>query len=161
VYNILPIDLIMNLSPVAYEILFALLSVKVSSGINRKLYRKFSEAGIEITPEQWTVMHYLWGKEGVTQQELCDHTFKDKPSMTRLIDNLTKGGFVSRQVNASDKRINLIYLTEKGRKAESEIQPVVTKNIKMALEGVSDEEFVIIRSALSKIFNNIKASLKD
>lgn len=26
----------------------------------------------------------------VTQQELCNVTFKDKPSMTRLIDNLEK-----------------------------------------------------------------------
>ncbi|MDO5571591.1 MAG: MarR family winged helix-turn-helix transcriptional regulator [Bacteroidales bacterium] len=150
----------MNLSPVAFEILFALLSVKVSSAINRKLYRKFREAGIEVTPEQWTVMHYLWTKDGVTQQELCTHTFKDKPSMTRLIDNLVKAGFVNRQASPLDRRINLIYLTEKGKMSEAKIQPVVTENIKSALDGVSDQEFLIIQSALSKIFSNIKSSLK-
>ena len=80
----------MNLLSIDNEMLFALLSGKLSSAINRKLYRSFRKINIDITPEQWTVLYYLWSKDGVTQQELCNATFKDKPSMTRLIDNLEK-----------------------------------------------------------------------
>ena len=68
------------------RLIFAILDGKVSAAINRKLYRNFRQNGLEISPEQWTVLIFLWEKDGVTQQELCNATFKDKPSMTRLID---------------------------------------------------------------------------
>ena len=72
------------------KLIFAILNGKVSAAINRKLYRNFRQYNVDITPEQWTVLLYLWEKDGVTQQELCNATFKDKPSMTRLIDNMER-----------------------------------------------------------------------
>ena len=65
------------------RLIFAILNGKVSAAINRKLYRNFRQNGLEISPEQWTVLIFLWEKDGVTQQELCNATFKDKPIMTR------------------------------------------------------------------------------
>ena len=44
---------------------------------------------------------FFYGKTGVTQQELCNATFKDKPSMTRLIDNMERQHLV---VRISDKK---------------------------------------------------------
>ena len=73
----------MNFSELNIEMVFALMSGKLSAAINRKLYRSFRKLSIDITPEQWTVLYYLWSRDGVTQQELCNVTFKDKPSMTR------------------------------------------------------------------------------
>ena len=58
------------------------------------LCRNFRQNGVEITPEQWTVLLFLWEKDGVTQQELCNATFKDKPSMEIILgkkdENLEK-----------------------------------------------------------------------
>ena len=59
------------------RLIFAILNGKVSAAINRKLYRNFRQNGLEISPEQWTVLIFLWEKDGVTQQELCNATFKD------------------------------------------------------------------------------------
>ena len=86
----------MNFSELNIEMVFALMSGKLSAAINRKLYRSFRKLSIDITPEQWTVLYYLWSRDGVTQQELCNVTFKDKPSMTRLIDKLEKQQLVVR-----------------------------------------------------------------
>ncbi len=58
------------------RLIFAILNGKVSAAINRKLSRNFRQNGLEITPEQWTVLIFLWEKDGVTQQELCNATFK-------------------------------------------------------------------------------------
>ena len=41
----------MNLLSIDNEMLFALLSGKLSSAINRKLYRSFRKINIDITPE--------------------------------------------------------------------------------------------------------------
>ncbi len=51
---------------------------------------------------------FLWEKDGVTQQELCNATFKDKPSMTRLIDNMERQHLVVRISDKKDRRTNLI-----------------------------------------------------
>lgn len=151
----------MNLLSIDNEMLFALLSGKLSSAINRKLYRRFRKINIDITPEQWTVLYYLWSKDGVTQQELCNATFKDKPSITRLIDNLEKQTLVTRSADKNDRRINIINLTEKGRNLEEMTQPIVATTMKAALNGLNEEEIETARILLNKVFNNVKISLGD
>ena len=54
------------------QLIFAILNGKVSAAINRKLSRNFRQNGVEITPEQWTVLLFLWEKDGVTQHNSFD-----------------------------------------------------------------------------------------
>ena len=151
----------MNFSELDIEMVFALMNGKLSAAINRKLYRSFRKMSIDITPEQWTVLFYLWSRDGVTQQELCNVTFKDKPSMTRLIDNLEKQQLVVRSPGVRGRRINLIHLTEKGRELEATTNPLVTSVMRMALEGFSDSEIEMAGTMLAKVFANLKNSLDD
>lgn len=138
------------------KLIFAILNGKVSAAINRKLYRNFREYNLDITPEQWTVLLFLWEKEGVTQQELCHVTFKDKPSMTRLINNMEKQNLVKRTACDTDKRINLIYLTSYGRSLEDKSRYVANKTLKEALRGLTIEELRVIQDVLRKVFSNTK-----
>lgn len=138
------------------RLIFAILNGKVSAAINRKLYRKFRQYNIDITPEQWTVLLYLWEKDGVTQQELCNATFKDKPSMTRLIDNMERLNLVVRIANKVDRRTNLIHLTKRGRDLEEMSRFVANKTLKEALQGLTIEELSISQEVLRKVFTNTK-----
>lgn len=58
----------MNFSELNIEMVFALMSGKLSAAINRKLYRSFRKLSIDITPEQWTVLYYLWSREWLDRQ---------------------------------------------------------------------------------------------
>ena len=138
------------------NLIFAILNGKVSAAINRKLYRNFRLNGLEMTPEQWTVMIYLWEKDGVTQQELCNATFKDKPSMTRLIDNMERQHLVVRISDKQDRRNNLIHLTKTGKDIEPQARIVVSKTLKEALQGIEVKDLQISQDVLKKIFLNIK-----
>ncbi|MCM1108157.1 MAG: MarR family transcriptional regulator [Clostridium sp.] len=138
------------------KLIFAILNGKVSAAINRKLYRNFRQYNMDITPEQWTVLLYLWEKDGVTQQELCKATFKDKPSMTRLIDNMERLNLVVRISSKSDRRINLVHLTRIGRDLEEKSRYVATKTLKEALRGLDIEELRISQEVLRKVFSNTK-----
>lgn len=141
------------------DLIFPIINGKVSMAINRKLHRDFRKEGLEITPEQWTVLSYLWKEDGVTQQKLCDATFKDKPSMTRLIDNLVKLGFVTRQTPPNDRRANLIYLTIKGRSIEARANKAVTETMEFALAGLNKKDIEDVRRLLKHVFDNIKGTL--
>ena len=122
------------------QLIFAILNGKVSTAINRKLSRNFRQNGIEISPEQWTILLSLWEKDGVTQQELCNATFKDKPSMTRLIDNMERQHLVVRISDKRDRRTNLIHLTKTGRELEGKAFIIANQTLKEGLEGVSMED---------------------
>ena len=138
------------------KLIFAILNGKVSAAINRKLYRNFRQYNVDITPEQWTVLLYLWEKDGVTQQELCNETSKDKPSMTRLINNMEKMHLVVRIASKTDKRYNMIYLTKNGRELEEIARFIANRTLKEALNGLSTDELRISQNVLRKIFSNIK-----
>lgn len=138
------------------RLIFAILNGKVSAAINRKLYRNFRQGGLEITPEQWTVLIFLWEKDGVTQQELCNATFKDKPSMTRLIDNMERLYLVVRISDKNDRRTNLIHLTKTGKDLEKKARVIANETLKEALNGISVEELRVSQEVLRKIFYNTR-----
>ena len=138
------------------QLVFAILNGKVSTAINRKLSRNFRQEGVEITPEQWTILLFLWEKDGVTQQELCNATFKDKPSMTRLIDNMERQHLVVRISDKRDRRTNLIHLTKTGRELEGKAFVIANQTLKEGLKGVSMEDLKIAQEVLRKIFMNTK-----
>jgi DNA-binding MarR family transcriptional regulator len=138
------------------RLIFAILNGKVSAAINRKLYRNFRQGGLEITPEQWTVLIFLWEKDGVTQQELCNATFKDKPSMTRLIDNMEKVHFVVRISDKNDRRTNLIHLTRTGKDLEKRARVIANETLREALQGITVNEMEVSQEVLRKVFNNTR-----
>ena len=49
-----------------------------------------------VTPEQWAILVRLWQCDERSQTELANLTFRDKPSVTRLLDGLERAGYVVR-----------------------------------------------------------------
>lgn len=141
------------------NLIFPIINGKVSMAINRKMYRSFRKEGLDITPEQWTVLAFLWKEDGVTQQTLCDATFKDKPSMTRLIDNLVKQNLVIRKASSVDRRSNFIFLTPVGRQIKEKANTIVDETVQAALKGIDEEGLMNIRILLKAVFANIQESL--
>ena len=137
-------------------LIFAVLNGRVSAAINRRLATDFKEEGIDISPEQLTVLSLLWKKDRVTQQELCNITFKDKPNMTRLIDSLEKKGLAKRTIDQNDKRNNLIVLTPEGKAIEEKAFLVANATMRKALVNVTPQELAIGQNLLKKIFNNMQ-----
>jgi DNA-binding MarR family transcriptional regulator len=138
------------------RLIFAIMNGRVSAAINRKLSRNFRREGLEITPEQWTVLIYLWEQDGVTQQELCNATYRDKPSMTRLIDNMEKLHLVVRIEKKDDRRSNSIHLTRDGKELEQKVRRIARQTLIEALDTVTPEELEISQEVLRKIFHNTK-----
>ena len=134
---------------------FDILTGKISTTINRSLLRAFSLEDLRITTEQWSVLSSLWNEDKITQQQLCDLTRKDKPSMTRLLDNLERNKLVVRVAHPSDRRINLIHLTKLGVSMREKVMNIVSVIVDKALDGISDEEISISRNVLTKIIQNL------
>ena len=130
---------------------------KATTAIARRLQRNFKLSGLEITVEQWSVLYYLWKKDGMSQQDLCNATFRDKPSITRLVDNLEKQKLVKRIASKTDRRINEVFLTEKGRLMETQSMEVANQTMNEALSGVAEKHIQVAKEVLQKVYDNLQS----
>ncbi|MEO6683104.1 MAG: MarR family transcriptional regulator [Ginsengibacter sp.] len=135
--------------------LYSFITGKASTAIARRLQKNFKLAGIEITIEQWSVLYHLWKEDGKSQQQLCEATFRDKPSITRLVDNLEKAKMVKRVADKNDRRINLIYLTKEAKDLQDKTMEVANQTLNEALEGVRKEDIDIAKAVLQNVYDNL------
>ena len=135
--------------------LYSFITGKASTAIARRLQKNFKQAGIEITIEQWSVLYHLWKEDGQSQQQLCDATFRDKPSITRLVDNLEKLGLVKRTANKNDRRINKICITPEAEKLQVQTMEVDNQTLNEALQGVTNGQVEIAKEVLQKVYENL------
>ncbi len=138
------------------RLIFAILNGQVSTAMSKRLQKNFRSSGLDITPEQWTALLFLWQKDGVTQTDLCNFSYKDKTSVNRLLNDLEEKGMVQRIRSKVDKRANHIYLTMKGRALEDKAKYVANRTLKEALRGLSTEELRVSQNVLRRIFLNTK-----
>jgi DNA-binding MarR family transcriptional regulator len=82
--------------------------------LRQNFLRMASEAGFELTPEQWFVLNKLRHRDGQSQVELCDSLLDDRPNLTRILAGLEQRGLVLRTDDPADARRKLVYLTEAG-----------------------------------------------
>ena len=136
--------------------LYSFITGMASTAIARRLQKNFKQQGIEITIEQWSVLYHLWKKDGVSQQELCNATFRDKPSITRLLDNLEKIKLVKRIASPTDRRQNLIVLTDAARNMQDHTMEVASNTLNEALEGVVVSDVDRAKVVLQKVYDNLK-----
>jgi DNA-binding MarR family transcriptional regulator len=135
--------------------LYSFITGKASTAIARRLQKNFKRSGIDITIEQWSVLYHLWKEEGLSQQQLCDATFRDKPSITRLVDNLEKIKLVKRVASKDDRRINRICLTRQGQNLENKTMELANQTLNEALKGVTNGQIEIAKEVLQTVYNNL------
>lgn len=136
--------------------LYSFITGKASTAIARRLQKNFNQSGLAITVEQWSVLYHLWKEEGQSQQQLCDATFRDKPSITRLVDNLEKLKLVKRVPSKEDRRINLIYLTKEALQLQEKAMELANQTLNEALDSVSGTQVEMAKEVLQKVYDNLK-----
>ena len=125
--------------------------------LRRQLYSLFKKNEVDITPEQWVVLYYLWQNDGLSLGEVAQKTQKDNANTTRIVDRMEAQGLVKRTNKADDKRFFYLYLTEKA----NNMKPLVYKSILISTEicanGLSIDEQKTILMLLNKIILNMEA----
>ncbi|MES2775383.1 MAG: MarR family transcriptional regulator [Bacteroidota bacterium] len=136
--------------------LYSVITGMANTAIARRLQKNFRQAGVELTVEQWSVLVHLWKEDGLSQQELCNRTFRDKPSITRLLHNMEKQGLVQRVSSKTDRRINKIQLTEAARSMKDQSTEIANDTLNDGLEGVTKEEVEVVKKVLQQVYDNLK-----
>lgn len=116
--------------------------------------RRVREVGL--TRSQWVVLRRLYRNPGINQSELAEMLEVEKASAGRLIDRLEKNGWVERQPDAADRRVNRLFLTPRAIRINDRIQPIADEMVEEALAGFSPED----RKRLTEVMTLMKARLQ-
>jgi DNA-binding MarR family transcriptional regulator len=127
---------------------------RTSRSIIKRLTNKFSEAGFDVSYEQWSILVHLYRKDGQTQQELANIAVKDKAAITRLLNVLEKKNIVLRIPDRNDKRSKLVYLTNKAKEFKAQLIAIVEELLEEAHHGIDPDEMARCKATLNKIFFN-------
>jgi len=109
----------------------------------------------DVTPEQWVALYRLLEQGGLTQRELADRTFKDKPTITRILDKLEQKQLIKRSDSLTDRRAFRIHLTGQGLHLLEQLMPLSQLVREDACRGVSDRELAALKATLNKIWSNL------
>ena len=126
------------------------------NSMTERFVQNVFNSGLDISMDQWMILGPIWQLESPSQKELGEICFRDKPSITRIIDSLEKKSLVVRVPDQIDHRIKRVILTNAGKQLFYDVLPIMEKTREEVRGNIPEEEIQIFKNVLSKIIENLK-----
>lgn len=123
--------------------------------LKQSLQKTFNDVGADITVDQWVILYELHEHGSLSQNNLGENTYKDAPTVTRIIDLLSKKGLVRRKMCKEDRRKYYIELTDEGRASIETLLPHVVDFRKKGWKGLKKGDLEVLKEILDKVFDNM------
>ncbi|MFD0677343.1 MULTISPECIES: MarR family winged helix-turn-helix transcriptional regulator [unclassified Paenibacillus] len=114
----------------------------------------------DITPEQWSVLYQVARADGLIQKEIADRAGKDRPTTTRILDQLEGKGCIYKKTGENDRRSFLVHITDKGKLLIEKTLPIERQVINEVKEWMTADEYDLLLELLLRI-NNRMSELTD
>jgi len=116
---------------------------------------------LNVTRAQWWMLAYLSREDGMTQSQLAVELDMGKVAIGGLIDRLEKGGLVRREADATDRRINRIFLEPKSKQLIAKMRKVSHRLNEKILAGLDDSGLEKAALTLDSMKRNILSYLQS
>ena len=123
--------------------------------LKQKFQRFLKEKQAGITVDQWVIIKILFSENNISQQILGQISHKDAPTITRIIDLLSKKGLVERLKSEEDRRKFQIHLNKAGKNKYLQIISIYDEFREVAYANVSEDESDSLHLILKKIQKNL------
>lgn len=124
----------------------AVLAGRASAGFSAAYSEKFG-----ISVPEWRIVAHLSQVEKISIREIYRQVEIDKSKASRAAARLENEGYVTKKVNALDRRLVEVSLTEKGRAMVAEIVPLARRFEGDFLAALSPDERQALRGILGKL----------
>jgi DNA-binding MarR family transcriptional regulator len=104
-----------------------------------------------LTNLQYVVLEVLWKVKELTANELGRMLNIDKATLSGVLDRMADGGWLSRQQDPNDKRVNRISLNEKAYQVKDALVEERKKANDELLAGFSLEERMLLKRLLADL----------
>ncbi|MBO0124750.1 MarR family winged helix-turn-helix transcriptional regulator [Agrobacterium sp. OT33] len=76
-------------------------------------------AALGFSPGQFPILIELWHEEGLTQRQLLDRIDVEQATLANTLSRMERDGLIIRKSHPSDRRAQIIELTQRGRDLEA------------------------------------------
>ncbi|ASQ45635.1 MarR family winged helix-turn-helix transcriptional regulator [Legionella clemsonensis] len=98
----------------------------------------------------------LFKQDGLTQAQMCKLIGIEQPTAVRTLDRMERDGFIYRKPSENDRRISLIYLTQKALDVKKAMNRCATDLNALALSGFSKEEKEQFNQFIKRMNTNLE-----
>jgi DNA-binding MarR family transcriptional regulator len=126
----------------------------------RLLRKRFEQKArsLGLTRSQWQVLAHLARHEGIHQGALAEILEVEPITLVRILDRLQASGLIERRHHATDRRVRLLYLTEKAHPLLETIRAIGAETRSEALAGIPDADRERLIEILLVMRTNLSAS---
>ena len=136
----------------------ALLNIYYSASCLKKKAGEFLRP-FGLTDVQFNLMMLLKyqseQEEGLSQAQLSSMMLVNRANITTLIDRMEKTHLVVRTHSPSDRRTNIVKLTNGSKELLAQIEPLYTAEVKRIMAPLKQDEQKIVIEMLEKVRGNI------
>lgn len=115
---------------------------------------EFEQLGL--TVPQWRILLTLWQHRDCRFRELAELTSIEPPTLSRLLNAMTKSRLVKRRRVAEDTRGVSVALTAAGVALFERSMPFAENCNRLYIDGLTAGELAVLRRALTRIYDNVK-----
>ena len=137
------------------------ISSQVSRDLGKHLENKFRKAGYSINNYQWSVLSYLTEHPRSCQKDIACFLGTDKVMVKRIIDDMEKEGYVSREEDLHDKRFNQVILTKKGGDLFGKLELYADEVLSEAYQDIPEASVYQCLETLRQISGNLDELLRQ
>ena len=113
---------------------------------------RIKSLGLNDTEHQ--ICSFLFFHDEVSQDTIAGALMLDKTTVAKALSNLEKYSFIIRMQNPSNRRKNVIRLSENGRKSENDSVNLHNEWLTQVMECLSKDEKKDVHAIFEKIFLN-------
>jgi len=118
------------------------------------IYKSRSFIAYGIGAGQLGFLSVLYQKDGISQDELAQKLNMDKTTTARAVQKLEEMGFVKRRPGEQDRRINLVFLSQKALDIQPHIKSTMQAWTEILVQGFTEDERDLLLKMLKKISGN-------
>lgn len=133
---------------------YGFLIEKTAKKLKQHFQREFTRLESGITVDQWGILDALNHRDGISQNEIAEITYKDAPTVTRIIDLLIQKDLIRRQPDGIDRRRHNVYLSEQGRAKIAELMPAVNALREKGWQKLGEKEYQQLVGILHTVYTN-------
>lgn len=111
-------------------------------------------SGLDIKNGQYDFFLVISLYEGISQKQVSEHLCIGKSTTAKAVKNLVSKGYVRKEKDEKDGRVDHLFLTDKGRKEASFVEAIFEENQRVAESGLSEEEKKQLLFLMNRVLNN-------
>lgn len=111
---------------------------------------------LNVTRSQAWLMAYLSRTDGVPQSALAEQMGLGKVALGGLVDRLEISEMIERRAEPNDRRVNNIFLTEKGKQVVKDMRKLTLEANKNILKGISIKDLKTTVITLKQLKHNLQ-----